>query len=156
MVHNQVPELVKQLQNYALTIWPFFNPSKTGVEIDDAVLFVADYPNTNYMERLMEYTDPLKVIVSVTDQGVVSKRSLQFAESRREYSIRIAIEIITADPTLRDEIGGCLYEFIDSNPEFFKGTESDWRIEDIDSSGITPAPASLFGRTYHLWLVEHS
>lgn len=156
MVHNQVPELIALLKGYAPTIWPFFAPDQTGRELDEVILFVADYPNTNYMERLIEYTDSLRAIISVTDQGVISKKSLQFAEFRREYLISISIEIITADPTLRDTMGGNLYEFIDVNPEYFQGTESDWTVQEIDSSGISPAPASLFGRTYQLWLVEHS
>lgn len=156
MKHNQVPELITLLQGYATSIWPLLAESSTGKPITDTLLFVADYPNTNYMERLVDYTDPLKAIISVTDQGTVSKSSLQFAEAKREYQIRISIEIITGDPTLRDEMGGLLYEFLSYNMELFKGTESDWTINDVDASGITAAPASLFGRTYLLWLIEHS
>lgn len=156
MMHNQVPELITLLEKYSATIWPLLSEDKTGNPISDTILFVADYPNTNYLERLIDYTDPLKAIISVTDQGVVSKRSLQFAEKKREYMIRVSIEVIAGDPTLRDEMGGLLYEFLEYNPEFFQGTDSDWVISEVDSSGITPAAASLFGRTYLLWLVEHS
>lgn len=156
MLHNQVPELMACLEKYASTIWPLLAESNTGTPITDTLLFVADYPNTNYLERLIDYIDPLKAIISVTDNGTISKKSLQFAEAKREYMIRVSIEIITGDPTLRDEMGGLLFEFLSYNSELFKGTESDWVISDVDSSGITPAAASLFGRTYLLWLVEHS
>lgn len=156
MVHNQVPEFIEQLKQYAATIWPFFAESKTGVDIGDVILFVADYPNTNYLERLVEYTDTLRAVVSVTDQGVITKRSLQFAEARKEIQIRVSLEIMTADPTLRDRMGGMLYEFIDKNPTYFGGVESNWQITDIDSEGTTAAPASLFGRSYTVYLVEFS
>ena len=156
MIHNQVPELITQLQEYSETVWPFFAEAKTGVPVSDVVLFVADYPNTNYLERLVEYTDTLRAVVSVTDQGVISKNSLQFAEARKEVRLRVSIEVITADPSLRDTMGGLLYEFIDKNPTWFGGTESNWQITDIDSDGTTAAPASLFGRSYTLWLVEFS
>lgn len=156
MLHNQVPELISILQTYAGTIWPFFAESQTGYPTDEVILFVADYPNTNYLERLVDYSDTLRAIISVTDQGVISKRSIQFAESKKEYRIRVSIEVITADPSLRDEMGGKLFQFLNVNNNFFHGTQSNWFIEDVDSGGITPATASLFGRTYYLWLVEHS
>ena len=156
MIHNHVTELINLFKSYESAIWSFLKKTPESRTLDNQILYVGDRPTTNFIERLQDYSSGLKAIISVADYGVISYRHAWFGTYDVDASIRVGVELLTADPSLREEIGSCLITFITRNPGLIVGKATPWGMETIQSGGYKAAPAGLFSRIYYLWLREIS
>lgn len=156
MIHNHVTELIDLFKNYESAIWSFLKKTPESRTLDNQILYVGDRPTTNFIERLQDYSSGLKAIVSVADYGVISYRHAWFGTYDVDASTRVGIELLTADPSLREEIGSCLITFVTRNPGLIVGKATPWGMETIQSGGYKAAPTGLFSRIYYLWLREIS
>lgn len=156
MIHNHVPELIQIFQNYESAIWSFLKKNPGDRNLGGQILYVGDRPTTNYVEQLQDYSKGLKAIISVADYGVLSYRNAWFGTYEVDASTRVGVTVLTADPSLREEIGSCLLQFLQLNPGLVQGKKTPWGMETIQSGGFVAAPAGLFSRIYYLWLREIS
>lgn len=156
MIHNHVPELIAIFKKYERSIWPFLMKSADAKDLDGQILYVGDRPATNYIDKLRHYEGGLRAIISVADYGMISKAGAWFGGPYSNVSLRVGVGVLTQDPSLREEIGGRLYRFLDKNPGLVRGTASAWEMYDVQSSGFMAAPDQLFARMYYLWLREIS
>ena len=151
MIHNHVSELIELFKSYESAIWSFLKKTPESRTLDNQILYVGDRPTTNFVERLQDYSSGLKAIIAVADYG-----HAWFGTYDVDASTRVGIELLTADPSLREEIGSCLITFLTRNPGLVVGKATPWGMETIQSGGYKAAPAGLFSRIYYLWLREIS
>lgn len=156
MLHNHVPELINILKTYENNIWGFLKKAPGLVDGVSPIRYVGDRPSTSYIDELKDYSKGLKAILSVADYGIMSIQRAWFGTLKVDATTRIGITLLTADPTLREEMGSCLFNFLLKNPGLVHGTTTNWELESVQSGGFTAAPDGLFARIYYLWLREVS
>ena len=152
--HRHIPEFIEILEKYQTTIWPYLKKSDDATDLDGQILFVGDYPKTNFVDKLRHYESGLKAIISLEDYGIISRRGVGFGSLRNHDTISVAITVLTADPSLREEIGGDLWNFMDYHAYLFKGTASKWELSSTTSKGVIATPDDLYGRLYQVRLEE--
>lgn len=152
--HRHIPEFIAILEKYQTTIWPYLKKSDDATDLAGQILFVGDYPKTNFIDKLKHYESGLKAIISVEDYGIIERRGVGFGSLRNHDTISVAITVLTADPSLREEIGGDMWNFMDYHAYLFRGTASKWQLVSTTSKGVIPAPDDLYGRVYQVQLEE--
>lgn len=152
--HRHIPEFIEILTKYQTTIWPYLKKSDDATDLAGQILFVADYPKTNFIDQLRHYESGLKAIISVADYGIIVRRGVGFGSLRNHDTISVAVTVLTSDPSLREEIGGDLWNFMDYHAYLFRGTASKWTLMSTVSKGVIAAPADLYGRVYMAELEE--
>lgn len=156
MLHNHVTELINILKMYEDNIWGFLKSAPGLVAGVSPIRYVGDRPSTSYIDDLKDYSKGLKAILSVADYGIMSIQRAWFGTFKVDATTRVGITLLTADPTLREEMGSCLLNFLLKNPGLVNGTITNWVLERVQSGGFTAAPDGLFARIYYLWLREIS
>lgn len=156
MLHNHIPELIDILKKYENNIWDFLKKIPGRVEGVPPIKYVGDRPTTNYIDELKDYTKGLKAILSVADYGIITMQRAWFGTLKVYATTRVGITLMTADPTLREELGSCLLNFLLKNQGLIQGKATDWVLDRVQSGGFTAAPDGLFARVYYLWLKEVS
>lgn len=152
--HRHIPEFIAILEKYQTEIWPYLKKSSDATDLDGQILFVGDWPKTNFIDQLRHYESGLRAIISAVDYGIISRRGVGFGSLRNHDTISVAITVLTADPSLREEIGGDLWNFMDYHAHVFRGTASHWELMSTTSKGVIAAPDDLYGRMYMAQLEE--
>lgn len=152
--HRHIPEFIAILEKYQTTIWPYLKKADDAADLAGQILFVGDWPQTNFIDKLRHYESGLKAIISVVDYGIITRRGVGFGSKRNHDTISVAITVLTADPSLREEIGGDMWNFMDYHAHLFRGTASRWELTSTTSKGVIAAPDDLYGRMYQVELDE--
>lgn len=152
--HRHIAEFVALIEKYQTKIWPFLKKTDDAEDLNGQILVVGDYPRTNVIDKLRHYESGLKAIISVTDYGIIHRRGVGFGSKRNHDTLSVSIIVLTADPSLREEIGGYLWDFLDYNADLFHGTASRWTLQSTLSKGVIAAPDDLYARRYAVELEE--
>lgn len=152
--HRHIQEFVAILEKNQTKIWDFLKKSEDATDLGGQILIVGDWPTTNFIDKLRHYESGLKAIISVADYGIIRRRGVGFGSMRNHDTLSVAITVLAADPSLREEIGGYLWDFLDWYPEVFRGTASRWTLTSTISKGVIAAPDELYGRMYMVTLEE--
>lgn len=154
MMHNHVPELIDIFKRYETKMWGFVKQASGLVSGVDPIRYVGDRPTTSYLDELKDYSKGLRAILSVADYGIMSIQRAWFGTYKVDATTRIGVTLITADPTLREEMGSRLFDFLLTNPGLVHGTATNWVLWNTQSGGFAVVPDGLFARIYYLWLRE--
>lgn len=154
MIHNHVEELRELFLNYSATIWSELKSDPSDRNLTEKIRIYGDRALTQVLEEMRNYQSPLKAIITLSDLGSLSRRNAYFGTYAVDASTRVSLLLTTADPTLREYMGGELLQFCNKNPNLLHGKSTSWEFEMIQSGGIVSAPVNLFSRIYFLWLRE--
>jgi hypothetical protein len=127
-------------------------PNHINVPLTDKFLIVGDYPDSMGMSRLINREDKLCLLFGIVENGDIS-RAVQFGVYDYERRVRMALDIYSHDPDLRERVGDDVHMFCTRNQGLIQNAKGGWYADKIESGGNTSSSyQGVYRRSYALWL----